>query len=511
MKRLDCDLAILGSGFGGTLLALVARRLGLGVALLERGSHPRFAIGESSTPVADFKLAAIADRFGLDWLRPFAKYGSWKATYPQVGCGLKRGFSFFRHEAGRPYAPVAGNPNALMVAASPDDARSDTHWFRADFDAHLVGRAVEAGVGYFDRFDLRTLEHDARGWRLEGTRADEPVEIRAGLLVDATGDGQAAARALGIAAVEPAQLRARSRALYNHFTGVAPWHDVLQEGHGRAATAAHPFPCDAAALHHVIDHGWMWVLRFDNGVTSAGFSLDPDAHPLRPDEPPEAEWRRLLDRYPSLARQFAAAQPLQPWVRTGRLQRRLACAAGEDWALLPHAAGFLDAWLSPGIAQTLFAVDRLGRVLAKTGQGRGREQALRDYGESVLRELAWMDEITGACFACFDRFAVLAAVSMVYFIAAIYCEERERRGAAGPDAAFLLADDAAYRATATELCRAAPAVRPADAGRFAAEVARRLRPYNVTGLCDPARENFYPFLPCTAFAIASGAIDPVRR
>src|SRR5919197_392746 len=105
MRRIDCDIVIVGSGFGGTLLAIIARRLGLSVALLERGVHPRFAIGESSTPLADFKLAAIADRFGLDWLKPFAKYGSWKTAYPDVRCGLKRGFSFFRHQPGEAHTP----------------------------------------------------------------------------------------------------------------------------------------------------------------------------------------------------------------------------------------------------------------------------------------------------------------------------------------------------------------------------------------------------------------------
>src|SRR5438128_12051832 len=119
MTNFDCDLAILGSGFGGTLLALIARRLGYSVALLERGSHPRFAIGESSTPLADFKLAAIADRFGLDWLRPFAKYGTWQATCPEVRCGLKRGFSFFRHEPGRPFIPPAADAHGLLCPARP--------------------------------------------------------------------------------------------------------------------------------------------------------------------------------------------------------------------------------------------------------------------------------------------------------------------------------------------------------------------------------------------------------
>ncbi len=179
-------------------------------------------------------------------------------------------------------------------------------------------------------------------------------------------------------------------------------------------------------------------------------------------------------------------------MRTGRLQRRLSLAAGPDWALLPHAAGFLDAWLSPGIAQTLFAVDRLGRMLAEEGRGPGRAQRLGDYGRSVLNELAWVDEITGTCFACFDRFEVLATVSMLYFVAAHYCEERERAGQASPDAAFLLADDPAYRQLAARVVRQAPALAAADAGRFAAHVRDALVPYNLADLCNPARRNMYP-------------------
>lgn len=486
MTRIDCDLAVLGSGFGGTLLAVVARALGLSVVVIERGTHPRFAIGESSTPLADFKLARIADRFGLDWLRPLAKYGPWKATYPHLICGLKRGFSFFRHRPGEVFTPAEGNTNALLVAASPTDATADTHWYRPDFDAHLVERAYGAGAHYLDRCEVHTLRHAIRGWVVEGTRPHGAVTVRADLLVDATGTGQALAEALKLEAVDPAALRTRSRGLYSHFRGVARWHDVL----GPAATADHPFPCDAAALHHVIDGGWMWVLRFENGITSAGFSLDPDRHPIRPGESPDAEWRRLLDTYPSLAKQFAAAEPTMPLVRTGRLQRRLTRAAGPDWALLPHTAGFLDAWLSPGIAQTLYAVNRLANILADPAS---RERRLAAYGDAVLRELAWVDEITGTCFACLDRFPVLATAVMVYFTAAIYCEERERRGEAGPDEGFLLADHPEYRALAARLFAEALTTPAADADRFLNAAHRALEPYNSCGLCDAGRRNMYPY------------------
>src|SRR5712692_8636542 len=94
------DVAIVGSGFAGSLLALVARKLGRSVVLLERGTHPRFAIGESSSPLANLLLEEIADRYDLPRVRPLAKWGSWQRTYPEIGCGLKRGFSFFAHAEG---------------------------------------------------------------------------------------------------------------------------------------------------------------------------------------------------------------------------------------------------------------------------------------------------------------------------------------------------------------------------------------------------------------------------
>src|SRR5204862_791920 len=113
-----------------------------------------------------------------------------------------------------------------------------------------------------------------------------------------------------------------------------------------------------------------------------------------------------------------------------------------------------------------------GGILAEDWHTPERARRLAAYSAGVLDELAWVDEITGTCFACFDRFDVLAPVSMLYFIAAIYCEERERDGRVGPDEAFLLADDPHYRATAAEVCRQAPTVAAADAAEFAARVCR---------------------------------------
>ena len=63
MKRYH--VAVIGSGLGGSACALVLAKLGYDVLLLERGSHPRFAIGESATPVMSKKIRFLGKKYGI--------------------------------------------------------------------------------------------------------------------------------------------------------------------------------------------------------------------------------------------------------------------------------------------------------------------------------------------------------------------------------------------------------------------------------------------------------------
>src|SRR6187401_2160729 len=93
----SCEVAIVGSGFAGSLLARVLTVLGYDVVLLERGTNSRFAIGESSTPLANLTLVRIATRYGLDDCYDLAAHGRWMKNHPGLRCGLKRGFTYYRH------------------------------------------------------------------------------------------------------------------------------------------------------------------------------------------------------------------------------------------------------------------------------------------------------------------------------------------------------------------------------------------------------------------------------
>src|SRR5687767_6651747 len=318
---MDVDLAIVGSGFGGSILAMVARRCGLRVALLERGRHPRFAIGESSSPLAGILIEQLADRYDLPRLKPLAAFGAWQRAYPDVVCGLKRGFTYFKHDSGRRFVAAPDRSNQLLVAASPNDEISDTHWLRADVDAFLMREAVALGVEYADEIELDAVEWTAAGAVLSGRRRGAPFRIVSRGIVDATGPRGFLSRALSVE-TRSFDGYPGTQALFSHFTGVARCDEMPDYAGAGARGERPPYPVDDAALHHVFDGGWMWVLRFGNGITSAGIAVDDGlARELQLSDGAPA-WSRFLARYPSIAAQFADAKPIREFTWMPRVAYR---------------------------------------------------------------------------------------------------------------------------------------------------------------------------------------------
>src|SRR5215510_6960500 len=184
----DFDLAIIGSGFSGSLLAMIARRTGRSVMLLDRGAHPRFAIGESTSPLMNLVIEQLANRYDLPRLKPLTTWGEWQRNYPQVVGGLKRGSTFFKQESGARYRTAPDRSNQLLVSACPNDEIADTHWLRSDVDYFLMQEAVASGADILDQTGLYSIEMgNGGGARLRGKRRGRTVKVRAKLVVDAGG------------------------------------------------------------------------------------------------------------------------------------------------------------------------------------------------------------------------------------------------------------------------------------------------------------------------------------
>jgi tetracycline 7-halogenase / FADH2 O2-dependent halogenase len=473
----NCDLAIVGSGFSGSLLAMVARRLGLSVVLIERGSHPRFAIGESSTPLANLLLENIATTYDLPRLRPLCKWGSWQKSYPDIACGLKRGFTFYHHELHKPWSRRPDSANELLVAASPHDPVADMHWYRADFDHFLLSEAQALGAEYIDQTQLASASNWNRCLRLEGSRAGRPIEVRARFVVDASGPRGFLQRAFSLPACPWPDMPAIA-GLYSHFINVRRWNELFAE-------PATPYPVDDAAVHHVFPGGWMWVLRFNNGITSAGVAA---TSPWQLDT--KNAWGELLESLPAVQAQFADASAVFPLVHTANLPFRCGSVVGPNWALMPSAAGFIDPLLSTGFPLTLLGVQRLAGVLQRLKRP---AEALQDYERITLREIDRAARLIAALYRNMDRPEVFNVLTLLYFAAASFTETTCRLNK--PELAgksFLLGDHATFATSFGQGIELA--LDRADPQRITTEVLRAIAPIDIAGLSDFSRRNSYHVL-----------------
>jgi FADH2 O2-dependent halogenase len=315
-------------------------------------------------------------------------------------------------------------------------------------------------------------------------------------VVDATGPRGFLSRALGIEAGSFDGYPG-TQALFSHFTDVARCDEMPDYAGAGARGDNPPYPVDDAALHHVFDGGWMWVLRFGNGVTSAGVAVeDALANQLRLADG-EPAWHRLLERFPTVRDQFARATPRREFDRSPRLSYRAASAAGLRWAMLPSAAAFVDPLFSTGFPLTLLGIERLAALLESraffddvrsrrpSGLPSHVTASLDEYSSTTLAEADHTAHFVAGCYAGLPRFDDFVQYSMFYFAAASYAEMARRVAPARAAAGFLRVGDPVFASAMSALSPAC------DVDGRAAHVRDAVDTVNIAGLCDATKKNWY--------------------
>jgi FADH2 O2-dependent halogenase len=422
----------------------------------------------------------------LPALRPLAKWGTWQRSYPDIACGLKRGFTFHHHTLGVPDSPDPHRQDQLLVAASPCDAIADTHWYRADLDRLLLQEAQELGVDYVDQVVLHRFTDEQSHVKLEGQREGRDVTFRAKFVVDATGPRGFLHHALQLGERELTGCPA-TQALYSHFSGVSR----LQQQFPTAEMP--PYPIDDAAVHHVFDGGWIWVLHFNNGITSAGVAAtDSVSSNLRLSEGAPA-WQRLLDLLPAVRRQFVDATAVRPFTHLRRLSFRSAQVVGPRWVLLPSAAGFVDPLLSTGFPLTLLGLSRLAEAIEQDWETPRFMTRLKTYAAQTDGELLATARLTASLYANMKNFPVFVSLSLLYFAAASYSEAARRLGKSHLASSFLFYDHPVFGPECVRLFeRAQQPLTKTEAAALAHDILVAIEPFNVAGLGRQERRNWYP-------------------
>jgi FADH2 O2-dependent halogenase len=412
VHRPDFDVAVLGSGIGGSLLGAILARHGLKVALVERAAHPRFAIGESSIPETTILLRLMSLRYDVPEIAHLSNFNAIRRNV-STQCGVKRNFSFVYHRLGEANRPE--ETTQFPTWAPPFGP--DVHFFRQDVDAYMLAVAARYGARTLQQTEVVGVDFDPDAATLRLRSGDR---LRARFVVDAGGVAALLAKQLGLRE-EPCPLATQSRTFYTHLVGVAPFDASTDRArHGL------PSPLSQGTLHHLFDGGWMWVIPFNNHATSTnalcsvGVTLDQRRHPAT-GLAPEKELAGLLDSLPTVAQQFAGARAIRPWIASDRLQFSSTRLVGDRFILLPHAASFVDPLFSSGLAITMWAVNAMAtRILDAHQEDEWSVERFRFIETWVKRGFAYYDRLVSSSYVAFRNFELWNAWHRLWMIGSLY-------------------------------------------------------------------------------------------
>jgi len=310
------DAIVVGGGPAGAVCAARLAAKGRSVALLERGHHPRFHLGESLLPNSVGVLEAIGV---LDEVR--ARFL------------VKRGARFVD---GRDDARTARYDFAEAFHARWDHAFEVP---RDEFDELLFRQAGHCGADLREGWEVTAIRRE--GGRATGVEARVPDgkvhSLDARVVVDATGRDAMMARASGD--VERIAHLDRT-ALYTQVRGA--WRDV-----GEREGDIQIVVCGEGA-----QRGWFWLIPFADGRTSVGVVVSSAwvrAHRDVGARGPEALFDAAVEEAPSVRRMLGDAERLFEPRATSDFSFRVGRMRGDGWLAVGDAAGFIDPLFSTGV------------------------------------------------------------------------------------------------------------------------------------------------------------------
>jgi FADH2 O2-dependent halogenase len=396
-KVKECDVVILGSGLAGSTIATILARNGADVVLIDAGSHPRFAVGESMIPQLVAWLQILAARYKVPEINNLTDI---KTISREVSptFGIKRHFGFMVHRPGEEPDPREANQFVIPKALT-----SSSHLFRQDSDAYMFRVAAQYGCTTRQYWRAADLDFDEDGVTVTGQNGEA---FRGKYLIDASGFRSPLAQKFDLRE-EPARFKHHSRSLFTHMVGIKPFDEVSNH----PANLRPPAPWHEGTMHHMFERGWFWIIPFDNykesknALCSVGLTFDERRYPKPTDMTPEEEFNHYLDMFPAVKRQFEGAAKVREWVSTDRLQYSSKHSIGYRWCLMSHAAGFIDPLFSRGLSNTFEVINALSFRIIDALKDDDWSVERFEYVEKLEQGLLnYNDDLVNSSFIAFSHF-----------------------------------------------------------------------------------------------------------
>lgn len=403
------DVAIIGSGIGGSTLATVLARQGLKVIVFEGNTHPRFTIGESMILETSEAMRALAEFYDVPELAWFSSENFY--SYIGTSHGVKRHFSFLHHEEGQ----KQNVEHSLQAVIPRLPYGHEIHIQRQDSDYLLTSIAVSYGVTVLQNTKIQDIHVSPESVEVVTVKG---TSYRANYAIDAGGMNSLLANKSGW---RHRDCITHSRTIYTHMIDVPCFNNT-----GASQAAYHfPYPVSQGTLHHIFKGGWLWVIPFNNHpqatnpLCSIGLQLDPRIYPQRNDLSPEAEFYEFIERFPSIKAQLKDAKPVRDWMRVERLQYSAHHIVGDRYALLAHAAGFIDPLYSKGLYVTHASIFLMADLLIKAKQtGDYSAAAFAPLETMTLNYINMHDRLVASSFKSWSNYKLWNVYSVLWLLGA---------------------------------------------------------------------------------------------
>ncbi|HET7009348.1 MAG TPA: NAD(P)/FAD-dependent oxidoreductase [Anaerolineales bacterium] len=339
------DVIIIGGGPAGSAVGSFLSKAGISNVLLESNNHPRPHVGESMV---------------MSSVRVFDEIG-FLGTLESEG---------FVHKYGASWHEIGGREAAITFSEFPQAGIRQPYTYHVDrskLDLLMLKHAQNLGTQVIQGVTVKEVLFD--GERATGVRvkfADQELELKCRMLVDASGRGTLLGRQLGLKKNDP---------IFDQFA-VHAWFDNVQRGTPDTADYIHVYFLP-------VERGWAWQIPITESITSMGIVAEKEVFRQFRGRP-EDYFTHYVQSNAGLAQAMAEAVRLNDYKTEGDYSYTMSRFIGDGWVLIGDAARFVDPIFSSGVSIALYSAKYASEAIRRAFEtGDFSQAAFRPYEEKV--------------------------------------------------------------------------------------------------------------------------------